>query len=105
MKIAVIKTGGKQYRVLKDSVISVEKLDAQPGDQLSIDRVLMISGDGNFKTGNPFIEGSSVKVTVLDQTRGKKIRVFKMKRRKRYRKTQGHRQYLTMLRVDDILFS
>ncbi len=102
---AVIETGGKQYRVLKESVISVEKLEAEVGDQLSIDQVIMVSSDGNVTMGDPFIEGSSVKVTVLDQTRGKKIRVFKMKRRKRYRRTQGHRQYLTKLRVDDIQVS
>ena len=102
---AVIETGGKQYRVLKEAVISVEKLEAEVGDQLSIDHVIMVSSDGNVTMGNPFVEGSSVKVTVLDQTRGKKIRVFKMKRRKRYRRTQGHRQYLTKLRVDDIQVS
>lgn len=102
---AILETGGKQYRVLKDSVFSVEKLEAQVGDQLSLDCVMMVSSDGNVTTGKPFIEGSSVKVTVLDQMRGKKIRVFKMKRRKRYRRTQGHRQYLTKLRVDDIQVS
>ncbi len=102
---AVIETGGRQFRVRKDSVITIEKLDAQVGDHLEIDKVLLISNGETITAGTPYLEGSSVKVTVLDQFRGKKIRVFKMKQRKRYRKSQGHRQYYTKVRVEDIIVS
>jgi len=102
---AVIETGGKQYKVAKDAVISVEKLDADVGDQLELDKILLISKDGQVTAGTPYVSDTMVKVTILAQDRAKKIRVFKMKRRKRYRRSMGHRQYFTKVRIDDIIFS
>jgi large subunit ribosomal protein L21 len=102
---AVIETGGKQYRVVKDSVIKVEKIDTPIGNQIELDKVLCVSDENNLTTGTPYVQGIKIKATVLDQGKGKKIRVFKMKHRKRYRRTQGHRQFFTKLRVDEIVNS
>jgi large subunit ribosomal protein L21 len=97
---AVIESGGKQYRVNEGSVLKVEKLDATAGDHLSIDRVLMVSdGNGNVKVGNPVVSNARVEVEILEQGRDKKITVFKYKRRKNYRKKQGHRQPFTKIKV------
>ena len=99
---AVIRTGGKQLRVAKDDVIRVEKLAAEDGAEITLDDVLML-GDGSDTTiGTPLVEGASVSATVLEQTRGDKIIVFKKKRRKNYRRRKGHRQDLTVLRIDAI---
>jgi large subunit ribosomal protein L21 len=95
---AVIKTGGKQYRVAKDDVILVEKLDGEAGSSVTLDQVLMV-GD---KIGSPVVDGASVTATVVEQTRGDKIIVFKKKRRQNYRRKNGHRQHLTVLRITDI---
>ncbi len=100
---AVIKTGGKQYKVAKNDVISVEKLQADPGATVAFDQVLLIGDGKGQKVGAPVVKGASVTATVLEQTRGDKIIVFKKKRRKHYRRTAGHRQYLTVLRIADIL--
>ena len=100
---AVVETGGKQYRVKKESIIQVEKLAADPGDTIDFDKVLLVADGGEISTGKPYIEGAVVKATVLDQMRGKRIRVFKMKPKKRYRRVQGHRQYYTQVRIDDIV--
>ncbi len=100
---AVIKTGGKQYRVAKDDVIVVERLAGSAGDKIELDQVLMVD-DGKAPTlGTPLVDGARVAATVLDQSRGDKIIVFKKKRRKNYRRTMGHRQDLTVLRITDIL--
>ncbi len=100
---AVIKTGGKQYRVAKDDVIVVERLVGTAGDKIELDQVLMLD-DGKAPTlGTPLVDGARVAATVLDQSRGDKIIVFKKKRRKNYRRTMGHRQDLTVLRITDIL--
>jgi len=100
---AVIKTGGKQYRVAKDDVIVVERLAGSAGDKIELDQVLMLD-DGKAPTlGTPLVNGASVAATVLDQSRGDKIIVFKKKRRKNYRRTMGHRQDLTVLCITDIL--
>ena len=99
---AVIRTGGKQLRVAKDDVIRVEKLAAEDGAEITLDDVLML-GDGSDTTiGTPLVEGASVSATVLEQTRGDKIIVFKKKRRKNYRRRKGHHQDLTVLRIDAI---
>ena len=95
---AVIETGGKQYKVAKNDVILVEKLAAQAGENVNLDRVLMV-GD---KVGAPLVAGASVTATVVDQIRGDKVIVFKKKRRQNYRRKKGHRQYLTVLRITDI---
>ena len=100
---AVIKTGGKQYKVSKGDVLRVEKLSGDAGEMVSFDQVLML-GDGQSSTvGKPYVEGAEVKATVLEQTRGDKIVVFKKRRRKNSRRKNGHRQLLTVLRVIDVL--
>ncbi len=99
---AVIRTGGKQYRVAKNDVIGVEKLPGAPGDRVEFGEVLML-GDGATTTlGAPLVEGARVEATILEQTRGPKIIVFKKKRRKHYRRKKGHRQDVTVLRITDI---
>ncbi|NNG05882.1 MAG: 50S ribosomal protein L21 [Inquilinus sp.] len=99
---AVIRTGGKQYKVAKDDIIQVEKLDAEPGAKLSLDEVLMVDGGKGVTVGAPLVAGASVKAEVLEQARGPKIIVFKMKRRQGYRRKAGHRQDLTVLKITDI---
>ena len=99
---AVVKTGGKQYRVAKDDIIVVEKLNAEEGDMVALDEVLMIGGDGATKIGAPVIEGASVHAEVLSEAKGDKVIVFKKKRRQTYRRTKGHRQWETTLKITDI---
>jgi len=99
---AVIKTGGKQYRVAKDDVIQVEKLAGAAGDSVSLDEVLMIGGDGETLVGAPLLDGASVSAEVIEQGRADKIIVFKKKRRHNYRRKKGHRQELTTLKITDI---
>jgi large subunit ribosomal protein L21 len=99
---AVIRTGGKQYKVAKDDLISVEKLAAEPGGVVELSEVLMIGEEAAIATGTPLLEGASVSATVVEQTRGAKIIVFKKKRRHNYRRKKGHRQQLTVLRITDI---
>jgi len=99
---AVIQTGGKQYRVANGDVITVEKLEGEAGSQLSIEPVLMVNDGKATQVGAPVVEGASVAVEVVEQTRGDKIVVFKKKRRQGYRRTMGHRQELTVLRVLDV---
>ena len=99
---AVIKTGGKQYRVAADDKITVEKLPAEAGSKVTFDEVLMV-GDGDSATiGTPLVAGASVAGEIVEQTRGDKVRVFKKKRRKGYRKMNGHRQPLTRLKITAI---
>jgi len=100
---AVIKTGGKQYKVAKDDVIVVEKLNGEAGEVVAFDSVLMVGEGADTKAGAPFIEGVCVAGEVIEQTRGDKILVFKKKRRQNYRRTAGHRQDLTVVRITDIL--
>ena len=99
---AVIRSGGKQYRVSQGGSVRVEKLDGDVGSSITLADVLMIGGEGDVKIGTPTVDGAQVTGTIVDQGRGKKIRVFKMKRRKGYRRTQGHRQDYTEIRVDAI---
>lgn len=99
---AVIKTGGKQYRVANGDVIAVEKLAGDPGSTVSLAPVLMLNDDKSSTVGTPIVEGAAVSAEVLEQTRGDKIIVFKKKRRKGYRRTIGHRQDLTVLRITDV---
>ena len=99
---AVIRTGGKQYRVENDDVIKVERLDAKTGAKVELDQVLMLDIGSGATIGSPLVEGAKVAATVLDQTRAGKILVFKKKRRKNYRRMHGHRQDLTVLRITDI---
>ena len=100
---AVFQTGGKQYKVAKDEVLTVERLAGTPGDTVAFDSVLML-GDGDKTTvGAPFVAGATVAAEIVEQSRGPKIIVFKKKRRKNYRRRNGHRQDLTLLRVTEIL--
>lgn len=99
---AVIRTGGKQYRVAKDDVITVEKLPGEPGATVALDAVLMVGEGAEVTAGAPLVAGASVAATVLDQRRGGKIVVFKKKRRHNYRRKHGHRQHETVLRITDI---
>lgn len=99
---AVIKTGGKQYRVKKDDVIVVEKLEGDAGSTLTFDQVLMISGD-KTEIGAPVVQGASVAGEVVEQTKGDKVIVFKKRRRKNSRRRNGHRQMLTKVRITDIV--
>lgn len=100
---AVVRTGGKQYRVAKDDVILVEKLAGEAGETIVLDDVLSVGSGESQTIGTPSVAGASVAATVLDQTRGAKILVFKKHRRKKYRRTHGHRQRLTALRITEIL--
>lgn len=100
---AVIKTGGKQYRVAPNDILKVEKLDGEPGDTVELSSVLMVGGDDGVSMGAPLVEGATVAAEVVDQTRARKILVFKKKRRKHHRRKNGHRQHLTVLRVTEIL--
>jgi large subunit ribosomal protein L21 len=99
---AVIQTGGKQYRVSEGDVIDVEKLAADEGADVEFDRVLMVGEGEDVKLGTPYLDGGKVTATVESQFRGDKIRIIKFKRRKHYRKQQGHRQYLTKVRITGI---
>jgi large subunit ribosomal protein L21 len=99
---AVIKTGGKQYKVAAEDVIEIEKIPGDAGAAVSFDQVLMVGGDA-VEVGSPLVAGASVAGEVVEQTRGKKVIVFKKKRRKGYRRTRGHRQDLTIVKITDIL--
>ena len=100
---AVVKTGGKQYRVAKDDVIKVEKLGGQDGETVVLDQVLLVGNGADVTIGAPLVDGASVAAEILEQARDKKIIVFKKRRRQNYRRKKGHRQHLTVLRVTDIL--
>ena len=99
---AVVETGGKQYRVAVGEQLRVEKLPGMTGDVIDLPRVLAVIQGEDVKIGNPLLEGASVKAEVMAHGRDKKIRIFKMKRRKKYRRTQGHRQAYTQLKVTEI---
>lgn len=100
---AVIELGGHQYKVEKGQTFSVNKVDMEEGKDLVVSEVLLLSKDGKDATvGMPFVDGASVTLKVKEQHRGDKVRVFKMKSKKRYRKTYGHRDYLTEVEVTDI---
>ncbi len=97
---ALIESGGKQYKVSEGTVLKVEKLEAAAGDRLSIDKVLMVNDEnGNVKVGNPLVSNARVEAEVMEQGREKKVVVFKYKRRKNYRKKQGHRQPFTRIKI------
>jgi len=98
----VISTGGKQYRVAEGQTIRVEKLPGEVGEPVTFDQVLLFSDGDTIKVGQPTLDGVSVTGHIVQQGRAKKVIVFKRKRRKGYRKKQGHRQYYTALRIDGI---
>ena len=102
MKTAIIETGGKQYRVAEGDVIFVEKLDAEEGASVTFDKVLAVIDGDTSSFGAPYVDGASVTGKVVKQGRSKKIRVYKMKPKKGYRKTQGHRQPYTKVEIGAI---
>ena len=99
---AVVKTGGKQYRVSEGDVIKVEKLDGEVGKPIVLDQVLMVGDEKGVTVGEPLVAGTTVTLDVLEQKKDKKIIVFKKKRRHNYRRKKGHRQEITVLRVTAI---
>ena len=99
---AVIKTGGKQYRVTEGETLKVEKLEVEEGAAIEFDTVLMIADGGQIMVGAPYVEGARVTATVKSQGRGPKIRIIKFRRRKHYFKTQGHRQSYNDLKISGI---
>ena len=99
---AVIKTGGRQYKVEPGQVVRVNKLEGKVGDSLTLAEVLLVKDGEALKAGSPLLEGASVSATIVEQDRGKKIIVFKKKRRQGYQKTQGHRQDYTALKITAI---
>lgn len=99
---AVVKTGGKQYRVTEGDVVRVEKLESEAGKQVTLNDVLMVGDDKGVKVGSPLVDGASVTFDVLETKKDDKIVVFKKKRRHNYRRKKGHRQWLTVLKVAEI---
>ena len=99
---AVIQTGGKQYKVAKDDIIIVEKLDVEEGKNVSFDNVLMHGKEGDVKIGEPTVKGASVTGEVIEQRKGDKVIVFTKTRRQNYRRKQGHRQLETVVRITGI---
>lgn len=100
---AVIETGGKQYRVQEGDTLFVEKLDAQEGDAVTFDKVLILSKDDELLAGKPFVEGVKVEGSIVKQGKAKKIIVFKYKAKKNYRKKTGHRQPFTKVKIEKIV--
>jgi len=99
---AIIQSGGKQYRVQAGDVIRVERLEAPAGETVTLSEVLLVGAEGATRVGAPLVAGASVVGTVVEQGRDRKVRVFKYKKRKHYRRTRGHRQAFTALRIDRI---
>jgi large subunit ribosomal protein L21 len=99
---AIVTTGGKQYRVEEGQILRFERLVASAGETVSLNEVLLVSDDGGTRLGAPQVAGASVTGTVVEQGRGAKVRVFRYKKRKHYRKTRGHRQDFTAVRIDKI---
>ncbi len=102
MSYAVIVSGGKQHRVTEGEVLNLEKIEQGVGDKITFDQVLMIRDGDKVKVGAPLVKGASVEAEVVSQFRGDKIRIIKFKRRKHHMKRQGHRQYLTRVRITKI---
>lgn len=100
---AVVKTGGKQYRVSKDDILKVERLPGEAGEVITLDDVLMVGEGKDVTLGEPKVAGAAVAAEILEQGRGPKITIFKKRRRQNYRRKKGHRQLLTVLRVTEIL--
>ncbi len=99
---AIIKTGGKQYKVSEGDLVRVEKLAYEVGETVDFDQVLLVSNDGELKVGSPLVEGAKVSATVEDQNKDKKVVVYKFKPKKQYRKKHGHRQPYTLVKINSI---
>ena len=99
---AVVSTGGKQYKVQKGETLRIEKIPGEVGSKVTFDKVLMVADGENIRLGQPVIEKAAVQASIVEQDKAKKILIFKYKRRKRYRRKQGHRQPYTAIRIDGI---
>lgn len=102
---AVIETGGKQYKVKKGDIITVEKIEGGEGTKVEFNKVLLLNTGDQLKIGTPLVEGVKVEGEILKQGKGEKLIVFKFKRRKRYRRKKGHRQLYTQVKINEIVFS
>ena len=102
MKYAIVEDGGKQYKAIEGIVIDVDRFPAEEGEQIDLERVLLVAEDGEVTVGTPLVEGAKVQATVVSQVKGPKIVVFKYKPQVRYRVKQGHRQQYTRLMIDSI---
>jgi large subunit ribosomal protein L21 len=103
MKYAIVEDGGKQYKAIEGSTIDVDRYQAEVGDQIDLERVLLVSDGEDTIVGTPYVKGAKVEATVISQLKGKKIVVFKYKPRVRYRVKKGHRQKYTRLKIDTII--
>jgi large subunit ribosomal protein L21 len=99
---AVIATGGKQYKIAKDEILDIERIEGEVGTKLTFDQVLLVGEGEKIECGTPLLKSAKVDAEIVDQFRGKKLTVFKMKRRKGYRRKQGHRQELTKIKISSI---
>ncbi len=105
MMYAVVKTGGKQYRIAKGDILRVEKLEGKVGDQVTLKDVAMVSQEGEVQVGSPYLAKAVVIGEIIQQAKDRKVLTYKMKRRKNYRRMKGHRQSFTYLKVSNITFS
>lgn len=103
MKYAIVEDGGKQYKAVEGGVIDVDRFDVEVGEQVDLERVLLVADGDQIAIGTPLVEGAKVQATVLDQVKGPKVVVFKYKPKKRYRVKKGHRQLYTRLKIDSIV--
>ncbi len=99
---AIIESGGKQYKAVPGSTVEVDRLHIEEGTHIDLDRVFLVADDEDIRVGTPTVEGASVKATIVEHFKGRKIIVFKYIPRKRYRRKRGHRQQYTRLQIDDI---
>lgn len=102
MTYAIIANGGKQYRVATGDLVQLEKIDSAVGEKVTFDNVLMLTDDDNLLTGTPYLPGVKVLGEIVEHGRGDKVRIIKFRRRKHYKKTMGHRQYYTTVKITDI---
>jgi large subunit ribosomal protein L21 len=100
---AIVEIAGQQFKIEKEQKLYVHRLKAEEGSQITFDRVMLVDNDGKVKVGAPTVKGATITATVLNHLKGDKVLVFKKKRRKGYQKMNGHRQYLTSIKIDDII--
>jgi large subunit ribosomal protein L21 len=100
---AIVEVAGQQFKVEKDQKIFVHRMDSAEGESFDVEKILLIDNDGDVKIGTPLVEGAKVTAKVLQHLKGEKVLVFKKKRRKGYRKKNGHRQYLTQIQIEEIV--
>ena|SRR6056297_419400 len=101
---AVVETGGKQFRVQPGDIINVEHLDGEPGDIVKLDKVLMVTDDSGVQSGTPLVDGAYVEANILEHGKAKKVKVFKYKSKKNYRRLRGHRQHYTQIKIETVKY-